>query len=38
MTHWIKEKVGDDKTDFISGGIVVIATVATYVALYSIGM
>jgi hypothetical protein len=38
---WIKRKIeasGDDKADFVSGGIFLIATVATFAALYSFGM
>jgi hypothetical protein len=38
---WIKKKIdapGDDNADIVSGGIFVIATVATFAALYSIGM
>jgi hypothetical protein len=37
----IKRKLtatGDDKVDLVSGGIFVVATVATFAALYSIGM
>jgi hypothetical protein len=38
---WIKRKIdstADDKADILSGGLFVIATVATIAALYSIGM
>jgi len=38
---WIKRKIetsGDDNADVVSGGIFVIATVATFAALYSLGM
>ena len=38
---WIKRKIetgGDDNADIVSGGIFVIATVATFAALYSLGM
>ena len=38
---WIKRKIetsGNDKGDIVSGGIFVVATVATFAALYSIGM
>jgi hypothetical protein len=38
---WIKRKIeasGDDNADLVSGGIFVIATVATFAALYSLGM
>jgi hypothetical protein len=38
---WIKKKIeasGDDKADIVSGGIFVVATVATFAALYSLGM
>ena len=38
---WIKRKIeasGDDNADLVGGGIFVIATVATFAALYSLGM
>jgi hypothetical protein len=38
---WIKRKIdstADDKADILSGGLFVVATVATIAALYSIGM
>ena len=38
---WIKRKTetsGDDNADIVSGGIFVIATVATFAALYGLGM
>jgi hypothetical protein len=38
---WIKRKIdstADDKADILSGGLAVIATLATIAALYSIGM
>jgi len=38
---WIKRKIetgGDDNADIVSGGIFVIATVATFAALYGLGM
>ena len=38
MAHWISNKFSDDKTDYIGGGIVVVATIATYAALWTIGM
>ena len=38
MAHWLSEKIGDDTTDLIGGGLVVAATVATCTALWIIGM
>ncbi len=38
---WIKRKIAksdDDKADIVSGGVFVVATFATFAALYSIGM
>ena len=38
---WIKRKIeasGEDKADIGSGGLFVVATVATFAALYSLGM
>ena len=39
---WIKRKLdtnsADDNADYIGGGVVVIATVATFAALYGLGM
>jgi len=38
---WIKKKIeasGDDNADLVGGGIFVIATVATFAALYSFGI
>ena len=38
---WINRKTaasGDDNADIVSGGIFVVATIATFAALYSLGM
>jgi hypothetical protein len=38
---WIKRKIearADDKADIVSGSIFMVATVATFAALYSLGM
>jgi len=38
MARWLKAGMGDDKSDFVGGGLVVVATVATCTTLWMIGM